>query len=207
MRNLKLRKFILNVFWSIIRKFAPTKVSRYTVMFDNQQTWNSTPNILLSWFLVFSKHIRSSTCSLKKILLADRSHNHALYCCKSNLATAAASWYELVCDANGRARSNVFLFGGGGKSYVLFYKCIFRRDFLTSRTAIVSCPIPALAYLVAVMIWQWYHRALRPLKSALREYIGNKFSPLWLVDVYIMQLCTELQILLACLHTQLVAPT
>ena len=28
------------------------------------------------------------------------------------------------------------------------------RDFLTSCTAIVSCPIPALAYLVAVMIWQ-----------------------------------------------------
>ena len=31
MRNLKLRKFILKVFWSIIRKFAPTKIARYTV--------------------------------------------------------------------------------------------------------------------------------------------------------------------------------
>ena len=31
MRNLKLRKFILKVFWSIIRKFAPTKISHYTV--------------------------------------------------------------------------------------------------------------------------------------------------------------------------------
>ena len=142
------------------------------LMFDNQHTWNSTTSIFLSWFLVFSKHIRSSTCSLKKILLADRSHNLVLYCCKSNLATAAASWYGLVCDANGRARSFVFLFGGGEKNLCMFFKCIFRRDFLTSRTAIVSRPIPALAYLVAVMIWQCYRRALRPLKSAVREYIS-----------------------------------
>jgi hypothetical protein len=30
----KIRKFILKVFWSIIRKLAPTKISRYTVLFQ-----------------------------------------------------------------------------------------------------------------------------------------------------------------------------
>ena len=35
MWNLKLRKFILKVFWSIIRKFAPTKISYYTVVYTN----------------------------------------------------------------------------------------------------------------------------------------------------------------------------
>ena len=37
MRNLKLRKFILKVFWSIIRKFAPTKISCYTVPVSHGQ--------------------------------------------------------------------------------------------------------------------------------------------------------------------------
>ena len=33
MQNLKLRKFILKAFWSIIRQFAARKISRYTVLF------------------------------------------------------------------------------------------------------------------------------------------------------------------------------
>ena len=60
MRNLKLRKFILKIFWSIIRKFAPTKISRYTVIHGSgrvvkireqlqclqcSKAWNSLTNL------------------------------------------------------------------------------------------------------------------------------------------------------------------
>ena len=47
-RNLKIRKFILRVFWSIIRKLAPTKISCYMVLViirarvPNGRYWHSS---------------------------------------------------------------------------------------------------------------------------------------------------------------------
>ena len=46
-------------------------------------------------------------------------------------------WYGLVGKANGRTKTTVF-FGGGGKILRVVLQCVFGRDFLSPRTAIVS---------------------------------------------------------------------
>ena len=52
-----------------------------------------------------------------------------------NFVTAAA-WYGLVCKANGRARTIVFLFQRRQKKLHVL-QMYFRRDFLSPRTAVV----------------------------------------------------------------------
>ena len=48
-------------------------------MFDNQHTWNSTPNSLLPGIQQTKHYFRSTTYSRKKILVADKSDSHVLY--------------------------------------------------------------------------------------------------------------------------------
>ena len=71
-----------------------------------------------------------------------------------------------------------FLFGGGRKSYALFYKCIFRRDFLSPHTAIVSgienYPMPAPACLVALMFWHCCYRTKTFEVCGPRVYISPR---------------------------------
>ena len=112
-----------------------------TLMVDNQHTWNSTPNSLLWFYLVFSKwNITSIQVPIlrKKILLADKSENH--YC----IVTSQISW--LLQHGMGSYAKPVkgqellsFLSGGGGeKKLFVVLQCIFGRDFLSPRTTLVS---------------------------------------------------------------------
>ena len=72
-----------------------------------------------------------------------------------------------------------FLFGGGRKSYALFYKCIFRRDFLSPRIVMVSgienypsaCISSCSDDLHDIVV-----TALSLLKSAVREYISLRIN-------------------------------
>ena len=74
-----------------------------------------------------------------------------------------------------------FLFGGGRKKLRVVLICIFGRDFLSPRTAIVSGieTIPAPACLVALMIWHCCYRAKIFEVCGPRIYQSeNKFLPL-----------------------------
>ena len=69
-----------------------------------------------------------------------------------------------------------FLFGGGRKSYALFYKCIFRRDFL-SPAYCNSLGYRKLSQRLHVLLLWWSGivvTALRLLKSVVREYISPR---------------------------------
>ena len=81
-----------------------------------------------------------------------------------------------------------FLFVGGRKSYALFYKWIFRRDFLSPCIAIVlvSKIIPAPACLVALMIGHCCYRTKTFEACGPRMYQSeNKLSPLLIANTSI----------------------
>ena len=69
-----------------------------------------------------------------------------------------------------------YRFGVGRKSYVLFYKCIFRRDFL-SPACCNSLGYWKLSQHLHVLLLWWSGidvTALRLLKSAVQEYISPR---------------------------------
>ena len=93
----------------------------------------------------------------------------------------AAAWYGLVGKANGRARTLVFPFRRRWqKSYVLFYNefsdmIFYPRVLCTTKVSGIET-IPAIACLVALMIWHSCYRAYRPLKSVVQIYISLRIN-------------------------------
>ena len=92
------------------------------------------------------------------------------------MATAAV-WYGLLGKANGRAKTLVFPFRGGGKKLRILLQCISGHDFLYPRTTTVSDieNYPAPACLV-VQISGTVSTVLRPLKSEVLKFISPRIN-------------------------------
>ena len=124
-------------------------------------------------------YICSSTCPRKK----DSTNGQVCIIShrQPNLTTTAVR-YGLVGKTNGRGTTIVFLFEGCRKKFTrFFYKCIFGHDFLPPCTTIFSGieTIPALAYLVALMIQHsCYHAQTFEVCGPKLFQSENKFFPL-----------------------------